>query len=499
MLITVWMISTASLFLAPSLVGTRLFRALAEMGYWGCLFAGVLLTADSLSEEKRDGTLGLLFLTDLKGHDVVLGKLAATSLNACYGLLAVFPALVVPAMLGGVTGGEVARLMAALLNTLFFSLAVGLVVSALARQEHAAVLWTATLVLFVGCVLPLLGETSRLLSPRAAFALGFDAAFRLNPAGYFASLAFVQLLGWALLALAGARVSRWTEEPVIGAKARAQSEEARAPIAARAAGEINPIEWLARRRERHGWVWASLILVVAIGIAWSQPPGAVRARGELVIFAVVCWHSVLKFWIAWEAGRRFAEDRRNGALELLLVTPLRVEEIVRGQFRSLRRLFAGPVAALLVVDAFVALGVFRATAASPLGDEALGCLLVFALMLPVDAYALGRVGLWLGFKHQRTWRAALAAVMRIMVVPGVAFALVTLGGGGGSFAAMILTWLMIGGICAVGFGALAQANLLTQFRELASAWMTDQPPPPALPGDWSEDYAPLQPRRATGG
>ena len=29
-------------------------------------------TADSLSAEKREGTLGLLFLTDLRGYDVVL-------------------------------------------------------------------------------------------------------------------------------------------------------------------------------------------------------------------------------------------------------------------------------------------------------------------------------------------------------------------------------------------------------------------------------------------
>ena len=52
---------------------------------------GVQATSDCLSEEKREGTLGLLFLTDLKGYDVVIGKLAATSVNVFYGLLAVAP------------------------------------------------------------------------------------------------------------------------------------------------------------------------------------------------------------------------------------------------------------------------------------------------------------------------------------------------------------------------------------------------------------------------
>ena len=44
--------------------------------------------------------MGLIFLTDLKGYDVVLGKLAATSLNGFYGLLAVFPLLAFPLLTG---------------------------------------------------------------------------------------------------------------------------------------------------------------------------------------------------------------------------------------------------------------------------------------------------------------------------------------------------------------------------------------------------------------
>jgi hypothetical protein len=64
-----------------TVVGPRIFIGLSILGFCYCLFAGRRFTVDCLSEEKREGTLGLLFLTDLKGHDVVLGKLAATSLN----------------------------------------------------------------------------------------------------------------------------------------------------------------------------------------------------------------------------------------------------------------------------------------------------------------------------------------------------------------------------------------------------------------------------------
>src|SRR5437899_9435177 len=75
--------------------GRHLFEGLSVLSIIYCLFSGRISTADCLSEEKREGTLGLLFLTDLKGYDVVLGKLAATSLSECCGLLAMLPGMAV--------------------------------------------------------------------------------------------------------------------------------------------------------------------------------------------------------------------------------------------------------------------------------------------------------------------------------------------------------------------------------------------------------------------
>ncbi len=53
------------------------------------LFAGAYLTADSVSAEKRGGTLGLLFLTPLTGWQIVLGKMPGHSLQV--GLLMGWP------------------------------------------------------------------------------------------------------------------------------------------------------------------------------------------------------------------------------------------------------------------------------------------------------------------------------------------------------------------------------------------------------------------------
>src|SRR5213076_1085705 len=96
--------------------GRYLFRALFGFAFVYCLFIGARLTADCLSEEKRDGTLGLLFLTDLKGYDVVFGKLAATSVNSIYALVAVVPVISLPVQLGGVTAMELWQSSLVLVN-----------------------------------------------------------------------------------------------------------------------------------------------------------------------------------------------------------------------------------------------------------------------------------------------------------------------------------------------------------------------------------------------
>src|ERR1700704_5086548 len=82
---------TAGRFPTPMKMGQSLFKLLSSLAFVYCLLEGARNTADCLSEEKREGTLGLLFLTDLKVYDVVFGKLAGTSMNGLYGVVAVFP------------------------------------------------------------------------------------------------------------------------------------------------------------------------------------------------------------------------------------------------------------------------------------------------------------------------------------------------------------------------------------------------------------------------
>ena len=119
--------------------GQFIFRGLSGLLLLYGLAYGRRATADCLSSEKREGTLGLLFLTDLKGHDVVLGKLTATSLNGFYGLLAALPVLAVCLLMGGITSGEFWRMVLVLVDTFLLSLSIGMLGSALTRSEERRV------------------------------------------------------------------------------------------------------------------------------------------------------------------------------------------------------------------------------------------------------------------------------------------------------------------------------------------------------------------------
>jgi len=144
---------------APGL-GSKLFGNLNTALFITIWLLVPLLTADCLSRERREGTLGILFLTPLTAHAIVIGKGLLHSLRALTMVLAALPVLAIPFLLGGVTGRE--GLMALLLDlsSVGLALAAGLVASAYCRQWNRALFLAevlAAIVLFgFGVLLTLL-------------------------------------------------------------------------------------------------------------------------------------------------------------------------------------------------------------------------------------------------------------------------------------------------------------------------------------------------------
>src|SRR5204863_2908551 len=113
----------------PSQVGSTVFDSLVAIAFVLCCLT-CIVSADVIASEKREGTLGLLFLTTVRRFDVVLGKLVSSGIAALTALLVLMPFLALPMLMGGVTGGETLRKALALLNALFLALAVGIYSSA---------------------------------------------------------------------------------------------------------------------------------------------------------------------------------------------------------------------------------------------------------------------------------------------------------------------------------------------------------------------------------
>ena len=144
-----WLVILSSANIPTAAQGEAIFTVLTTVSFCFCVLIGIRAPSDCLSEEKREGTLGLLFLTDLRSHSVVLGKVAAGSLTSLLALLAIVPVLTLALLLGGVTLAQVGLTALMLLSTMTLSLSAGAFVSALSRNERSAMLGTFVLVAFI--------------------------------------------------------------------------------------------------------------------------------------------------------------------------------------------------------------------------------------------------------------------------------------------------------------------------------------------------------------
>jgi ABC-type transport system involved in multi-copper enzyme maturation permease subunit len=506
-------------------IALGLFSILTGSAVLYCLLSGVWFTADCLSEEKREGTLGLLFLTDLKGYDVVFGKLVATSLNGFYAVMAVVPILALPLLLGGVTGGEFARMALVVVNTLFFSLSLGICVSAVSSSPRRAMAMTFSLLLLFTAVLPACGAWRAAMArapqvgrawliPSTGFSyfLAFDLPYKTLAHQFLWSVAVIHGLGWSFLVLASLLAPRaWQDRPA-GAQTLRWRERwhwwSYGNVLERARFRSRLLErgayfWLAARaRLRPAYVWAVLGLV-ACGWVWGLARSGRDWLDEMTyVLTGLLLNLLIKVWFALEAGRPLAEDRRQGALELLLSTPLTVKDILRGQLLALRRQFEGPVAVVLLVFLlFMLLGASDALSQQEPADRSFWILVWAAgmVMLLADLAGLYWLGMWQGLTAKNPTRAAATNLGCILLLP---WAVATLGMLAASLVwsnaedtlvirFFLALWFGLGLAADLAFGAWSRHRLLTEFR--LAATRRYEP----LPGFWKRLLGGGEPGSAT--
>lgn len=427
--------------------GKGVFASLGFLAFLFCLLDGARHAADSLSEEKREGTLGLLFLTDLRGYDVVLGKMVATAVKSFQGLFAFLPVLSIAFILGGVTGGEFWRTALVLGNTLFFSTSFGMWVSSVSRESHRALSATVGGVALITAVPLLLRSAARAwsqpfpdslacISPGHAASLIPSSSYVFNAGGFWLSLAVTHASSWVALVLASWITPRsWQDKPLaVADKARVQrrfhwrfgNPVKRARLRQRLL-EINPLFWLAAREDRERWmIWA---LLVAIGVILGAVFFTTMLDAAAAVTSVTMMFVglILKIWVASQASFHLAEARRNGTLEILLATPLTTEEIIRGQWLALQRFFLWPALAVVLIK--ISAAALQLLSGLPAANgwirwlPSVGGVTYETFKLALDLVAVAWLGMWMSLTQKSPYQAFLKTLLFGVLVPFLLFCL----------------------------------------------------------------------------
>lgn len=450
------LISMAAGGILANSLGTYIFQTLRWSAFIYASCAGLFLTSDCLSEEKRDGTLGLLFLTDLRGYDVVFGKLAATSLRGFFSLLAIFPVMGFSFFLGGVAADDFQHSLIALCNTLFFSLALGLLVSVFSRETHKAMTATAAIM----AALDMLYRVTW-FSPTYAFIYTNSNHAR----DFWRATLWLHASAWNFLILASALVKRtWSDS----ASARGKVF-GRATRREREWRERNPIGWIVAR-DRWASIISRLIALLALAIfvvsvvsvvregpqtiaaaptfrvksfSATNASGRSRATSTTVVFSnriatntpyrIVNTCSTvlslgLELWIVAHIARFYIEAQKSGFFELLLVTPIQADAIVKGHWAGLRRLFLLPVAMqVLLASAVDAVEILGHSGAPGSGVGSLQMILTFIVGMTswvVGMFCLAWFSIWMGLASKKIPTAMLKTFCYTKILPwfGATFA-----------------------------------------------------------------------------
>lgn len=386
-----------------AMVGAQLFSSLHILLLTLICCIVPTMTADCISREKREGTLGLLFLTGLTPAGIVLGKSLVQALRAFTLWVAVLPVLTIPFLTGGVSwmGAIYAVTLEFCVGVL--CLAGGLLASTLAKARAIAFALALTFafafvvifgqitpfhILVAGFPTPFLRPVGLPFSgfvpgvsgpgfygygrprpvtvmrgnityslvagsrPRGVFPPGSASAFS-GPLLLAGSVAAAFLLFMFVIGIAARRVDHSWRDKIPSAKRASLLKRYCTPLFktwfSRRLGHAldhNPIAWL----QQYSWKaraskWGLCLAFVVLEC--NMMGGGLDGIERLQVLLVLVLAAVFTF----VGVNSFLDEKKTGALELILITPLSVNQIIRGRVWGLWKQF---FPALLILAGFYA-------------------------------------------------------------------------------------------------------------------------------------------------
>jgi ABC-type Na+ efflux pump permease subunit len=338
--------------------GRTLFRFLFVLACFGVVTRGFGLTSDLFSEERRNGTLGLLVLTGLTPLEIFAYKLFGAAILTSYGLLGSLPFFAIPFLAGGVSAEQFLCAVVFLTNALLFCISIGLLASVIHREGGQAHTSAFAIAAILSSAAPLswwmaisvlgtkgIGHSWLVTSPVYGGYLAFTGFTAGSSHEFWMASGITLCYSLVALLLAAAILQRtWRDGPDTQAQAKLRdrwrgwvtsASNARRRLRTRLLDE-HPFAWVAGRNRGPALIAQIFVVVVALiyfGLFSTVGSGWLTVGNALMASAIV--HLGLHWIVAYAAGKRFAEERQSGGFEVLLTTPLPVKEIVGGQIKGL--------------------------------------------------------------------------------------------------------------------------------------------------------------------
>jgi hypothetical protein len=470
---------------ATARAGPEIFRVYSVLTLLYCLLVSTARTADCISAERREGTLGLLFLTNLNSGEIIAGKLCSTALASVYGLMAIFPMLALSFLMGGITLAWFARAVLGLLNGILFALAAGFLASVVCKRQFTAVALALGLTFSVAGGL-MLGATAASsygpTRPLANWLVVFSPLYTLVAAEstrvfgqnhFWSSAATVAGMSLGSLGLTTLLLARtWRDRPKsVRAWDRLRfwrrSDQNLSPKRAalrRRLLDINPLFWLGARQPVSSPVFMLLAVVLTAITVYVAAPFFARVMRAGTYSPVVghlfAWlwtglliHVLVLYYAAMTASQRLAEDKQTGALELILSTPTTERTIARGLWLAYARKMFFPVLLAVLVHLFFIWQCLMMATLDPPGQLPLGATpseifwsalldqplrgrviewqfgfmlriaLLILVQLMVAWLTLGWVGRWLGLRMKHPGFAPTTSLAVLFAPPILLFSL----------------------------------------------------------------------------
>lgn len=333
--------------------GGLIFQVFSVVQLSLVLFFALLFASGNIAQEKDRKTLILLFMTDLRDRELVLGKLLASLLLVAVLLLASVPVFVMVHLLGGVSLEQIGWSLAICATAALAAGSWGSLV-AFWRDKTFQTLATGVLglVLFLGIVEVVIAvsggsgpaaEWAALANPYRALFTVLSPLRQESATGDSALGAVLTMIGLAVLLNASAiwRLRVWYPPRSIHQTTEQAGDETHVRRAEPRTIWHNPVIWREVRTRAYGRkifvIKLAYIVIAAFATASLVQPAAADGQ-ELVLgmispvgFGFVALSLLTLMLVNAQAVTSLTTERDGKTLELLLVTEITAKEFIFGK------------------------------------------------------------------------------------------------------------------------------------------------------------------------